>query len=377
MTNKIMIILVFVVLLVAGTATAQVHIDGGPTDDRLGRSVAGTDNVDVVAAGEVSRVTDFLSWTSDSFNDSHSVDACWTGQRIIVGGEFKGFGTNQSHLYDYNGSSWDLVATFSGGKAVGIAYWSCDKVIITETGTEVGDIGESVIYSGPGWTEFDRMPGGDSATISGFGTYAASAYHGNEEVYTLRLDGVSTEKFVPCEVLGSQCGRALAFDTQSNRLGIGAPQGAGGQGICYFYDPNDSHTFVEAIDDRLIAPINETHGEFCESLAIRGQHVLVGAPQSDLDCPGGTPDCDAGRAYGYFNGVLVEHLSSPNPTTDGNYGQGVDFMQRVADGIPEYVVGEPGRNGGRGGVSLYFVNRSLFVDGFESGDFSAWSGIKP
>src|SRR5690606_10748142 len=78
--------------------------------------------------------------------------------------------------------------------------------------------------------------------------------------------------------------------------------------------------------------------------------VLVGAPSEDVQ-----GIARAGRVYGFYgDGSSLGNVVAPTPEADGGFGFAVAGVGDVnGDGVPDFLIGAPGEDGGRGRVYLF------------------------
>jgi hypothetical protein len=256
-----------------------------------------------------------------------AVDIC--GNYMIVGARGYSANTGRAYIFYWNGSTWDVVATFTGNSAeqfgfsvaistnyavVGAPYY--DQVVPTAQ----TDQGRVYFYAlnGTNWIADGWVTTGDANDLNG---------------YDVDIDGTYC-------IVGSM--------------------GAGGTGAAYVYERNAISW--EMAGGTALTPSNAGVDDFGASVAISGNIAVVGAPLSDV---GVHPD--AGSAYVYERsttgglhwGTLTftedAILNESTLKDNAQFGYSVDITQIPNVAGSTIIVGAPNA----GGVVYFFTGSGI------------------
>jgi hypothetical protein len=127
------------------------------------------------------------------------------------------------------------------------------------------------------------------------------------------------------------------YHPTASSIVVGAPnENVGkviGAGRAYVFNTSSS-----ALKATLVSPNLRREGEFGWSVTTSGSIAVVGAPNETV---GGI--VGAGRAYVFDDktGVLIKILSSPNPQTNGHFGESVGMSDNNVGNTSMVVIGAP------------------------------------
>ncbi len=171
-------------------------------------------------------------------------------------------------------------------------------------------------------------------------------------------------------------GQSVAID--GDTILIGAPASNSehpDSGAAYVFrrgaDPQDWQQIAKLVPDDATA-----HDQIGFSVALKGSIAIVGAVWNDDACPA-DPLCNSGSAYvferdsgGADNWGQIGKATAPDAETDHQFGYGVALSQRsfVATSPKDDLMDSVYQAG-----SAHVFSLTLFCDGFESGDTSAWN----
>ena len=335
------------------SSSSEIQIDGAPVGGRFGRSVALDGARAVVGApgdpfqgGSVSLYD--LSGSTWALNDREYVErATVTGQRLghvvaivgtyaLVGApEFEGRG--RALLYRDVGNRWDLVETFEGssgdrfGAAVAISTGTPTRLFVgapmSDTGFG-GDTGSVFVFDLSG-QPIAEIEASDGATGQLFGAHLAASDaellvgapgHSGAgpragAAYLFEGGASWTERailFAPTPAANDGFGSAVALDV--GRAAVAASRVAMGTGAVYVFDGQGSSWLLSG---SLMASDGEAGDAFGASVALDGDHVLIGAERDD------DLGVEAGAVYVFdrtgTDWTQVARIAHP-PTTNREFG---------------------------------------------------------
>ena len=112
-------------------------------------------------------------------------------------------------------------------------------------------------------------------------------------------------------------------------------------GAAYVYDFDDIKETVTFVQKLTVEELDD-YSSFGQSVAIGGDHIVIGAPYYDDD------EFEQGAVFIYYNGSYVWDLFSPNPANDTYFGESVAInSNRVI------AVGAPGDRNETGSVYIF------------------------
>lgn len=168
-----------------------------------------------------------------------------------------------------------------------------------------------------------------------------------------------TPLFASDPAVGDMFGAAVAVDRIGSLytyvIGAPSPVNATTPGRVFIGDGPGDPTVLTAGANR---------DAFGAAVALDGNLLAVGAPSDDI---GGN---DSGAVYLYRRDVpgswiFQEKLKAGSPAGEREFGEAVALRESLLVGSPEEDAFLPG--------AAYVYDASIFADGFESGDFMAWS----
>jgi hypothetical protein len=150
---------------------------------------------------------------------------------------------------------------------------------------------------------------------------------------------------------------------------VGAPnEGTTAQGAAYvFVEPPVGWSGTLTETARLLPSDPAATGNFGTSIASSGKAVLVGKIISRSSDAGAV--CFFNQPDDGWSGTLTER--NELFASDGQVGDRFGFAVGLSD--QAFVVGAIGDDASRGSAYVFSSPDALFLDGFESGNTSAWS----
>ncbi len=340
---------------------------------------------------------------SDGAGEDHfGVSVAVSGDTVVVGSiwdDDDGSYSGSAYVFRYDGSDWveeekltasDGAAHDHFGGSVGI---SGDTIVVAAYGNDdVGPYtGSAYIfrYDGSEWVEEEKLTASDGATYNYFGgsvavsgdmaVVGATGSDGGSgsdsgSAYVFRYDGsewVEEEKLSASDgAWGDNLGNSVAISGDTVVAGaINDDDNGSDSGSAYIfrYDGSD---WVE--EEKLTASDGAAFDSFGGSVAVSGDTAVVGAYADDDNEDG------SGSAYvfRYDGSDWVEDAKLTASDAAPN-----DYLgSRVAISGDTIVAGatsddDNGLNSGSAYVFLVPEPPVIFMDGFESGTTSAWSGV--
>ena len=179
-----------------------------------------------------------------------------------------------------------------------------------------------------------------------------------------------------------------AFWEDSGTTGVNSTpdESALDSGAAYVFERSDASWTQQAY---LKASNTGAEDQFGASVSVSGDTVVVGAFLEDSSSTGvnGTPDelsGDSGAAYVFLRSSTVwtqqAYLKTSSPDRGDYFGNPVAVSgdtvvtaAQLEDSSTTGVNSTPNESGTNSGAAYVFVALPIFMDGFESGDTSAWS----
>ena len=235
------------------------------------------------------------------------------GDRAIVGAPFFGPSNDRG-----NGGGAYIYERQSDGT------WQEQVALKPSGGDAFDEFGHSVAIDG------------DLAIVGNYRDEAKGQDAGAAYVYERQSDGTwieQTQLLASDGRLTDQFGWAVALD--GNRVIVGAPSSQRGKptGAAYIYERQNNGAWQEQV--KLLASNGEAGDQFGSSVAIDGDRVVVGAPQSKVAMLS-----TAGAAYVYErqgNGTWAEQaqLVASDPSVGDQFGTSVALAgDRIMVGVP-------------------------------------------
>ena len=242
-------------------------------------------------------------------------------------------------LFQRNGAFWPLIGRLVDSDSAG----TNDN---GEFGTSLAIAGDALLVGAP---KDDQLAGD-----------AGAAYlFGRGQIIDSWVE--STSLFAQDPVVGDQFGAAVAVD----RIGslytyvVGAPSPVSvlSAGRVFIGDGPGDPTVLTAGDVR---------DAFGAAVALDGNLLAVGAPSDD---EGGN---DSGAVYLYWRDQpgswnFDQKLKASSPAGEREFGEAVALGESLLVGTPEEDAFLPG--------AAFVYGTSIFEDGFESGNLTAWSSV--
>jgi hypothetical protein len=388
----------------------NVAVIGAPGDDEEATN-AGAAYVFVRQGGGWSQVQKLTAEDDAVQHDAFGWDVAVERDLIVVGtpgdDDAAGGGSDSGAVYvfEHDGISWERIikllpndmsnAAYAYGTSVDIAIDVPDEhgpaeVTTLAVGAPKADQAEGVVFlyrrNGVLWNLIGRLSDSDTmgpndngelgiavairgdSLIAGaplddqLGSNVGAAYHfGRGQIVD---SWVETAALLPSDPLpGDMFGAAVAVARELDFyvLAIGAPsQSPARAGRVFVYD---------APGDPEVLTAGDIHDGFGSAVAIDTRLLLVGAPGDD---DGGQ---DAGAVYCFFRDQLGV-WQSDGKIVASDAGIEKEFGWDVALGLGSAIIGRPEEDAVTAGAA-YLYTTSIFTDGFESGDTSAWSAVSP
>ncbi|MEM8963649.1 MAG: hypothetical protein AAGD38_19355 [Acidobacteriota bacterium] len=197
---------------------------------------------------------------------------------------------------------------------------------------------------------FERPPGGWVGTIL-------------ETAKLLPTTGAANDRFGFAPVIRDQEVVIGAFDAE-------------GAGAAYvFREPVGGWIGTVTESAKLLPSDGVAGDQFGQSVAFSGERIVIGAPQDDdLGINSGAAFLFT-RPIGGWTGTLNE-TEKLRPTDNAAFDF---FAERIGIESGVVVIGAQNDddNGDNSGSAYVFAVGVIFSDGFESGDFGAWSSVVP
>jgi hypothetical protein len=301
------------------------------------------------------------------------------------------------YVFTRSGDTWDyqqkLIASDPGA---GLRFGWCptidgDTLVTSSDVAGTQSEGAAYVFTRTGgiWDETQILVSSDAGPNDAFGSCSdvdgqllvvgagshdpAGATNGGAAYVFLESGGLWTEhqKLITSDVAPFDgAGGAVAMSGETIVLNApGADHSSHSNAGAAYVFIRDGDLWVE--QQKLIAgdPSDNAWGWFID---IRGDTVVIGAHLTDLP---GLPDAGAAYAFHRSNGIWteVQKYVSPEPQEGENFGWTVPISgDTVITGAPwndHTSMTDPG--------AAYVLRLWIFLDGFESGDTTAWSSVVP
>ena len=342
----------------------------------------------------------------------HSIAVSSDGFHVAIGAPWNdGAGSNSGvvRVYRWFSPNWVRVGSDIDGEAAGDG--SGYSVALSSDGSRVaigapyndgngGESGHVRVYQWVGaagnWVQvgpdIDGEAGGDesgrSVALSSDGSRVAIGapwncdngdYSGHVRVYSWfswTSSWLHVGQDIDGEWAGDASGRSVALSSDGSRVAIGAPwndgngNAAGHVRVYRWFSPN---WFRDGSDID-----GEAEGDLSGhsvALSSDGSRVAIGATEN-----GGNGDYSGHvRVYSWLS--WTSSWLHVDPDIDGEAaGDGSGYSVALSSDGSRVAIGAPyndGHGAGSGHVRVYSTEIFVFVDGFESGDTSAWSNTVP
>lgn len=338
-------------------------IIGAPSDDNGGNVNQGSAYIFVRSGNfwtQQAKITASDGAANDNFGSSVSID----GDYAIIGAysDDVGSNTNQGSAYIFvrSGSSWTqqakLTASDGGiGDNFGAVSINGDYAVVGAASDDTGsniDQGSAYIFirSGASWTQQAKLTASDGAQYDYFG--AAVSISSTHVVVGAWLDNVGSNLDVGSAYIFSRSGT-----TWTQQANIFASDGASEDGFGYSVAISGDYVIIGSFGDsvgsnvdqgsafifmrtgstwtqqiKLIAPDGENYDEFGYSVAIYGDHAIIGAQSADFGY-----NSNLGAAYVFNRSGNNWYLQTKLAASDG--GPSDSFGKSVAIGSNYAIVG--------------------------------------
>ncbi len=299
--------------------------------------------------------------------------ASWFGKSVALSGETAVIGSELDTTTAINAGAAYIFSFVPGG---GIGNWVQTKKLLSSDSFTLHDrFGISVAIDGDLIVVGERDGEGvvnDCGAAYLFGRNTGGANAWGEIAKLTASDGLLANAF----------GEAVAVS--GNRIAVGAPrrEEAGVQsGAVYVFEQAKSllggggETTESA---KIVPPDGATYDLFGLSLAFQGSTLVCGAPSAasvqGIDSNGAVYVHARDQGGSGAWGIVARLVAADGDDND-------EFGSSVAISGSDTLIGVHNDDDvafNSGATYLYFTpSGGLFLDGFESGDFSAWSGISP
>ncbi len=354
-----------------GLITKLNPADGDPGDE-FGTSVSISGDTAIVGAPRDDDVV-YTSGSAYIFQRDHGGSDAWGLVAKITASDPEGndqFGIsvaidNDTAVVGAWGDEWGSGYIFQRDFA-GPGTWGEVTKITSSAGSQANYFGEAVSISG------DTIVVGAKANSSG---NAGSAFifernHGGPDAW-----GEVTQ-ITPHDGEGFDIfGRAVCIVADSVIVGAPGHDHAGlTSGAAYLFQRNHGGPGAWGLVVELLPEFGSTGGSFGDSVATHDAIAVVGARSDDsLGQSTGSAfvfERDRGGSDAWGQAAMIP---PPNPGDEGYFGKS------VAVSVDTVIIGASSSDLGSasGTAYIFIITETLFNDGFESGDTSAWSATEP